>query len=241
MAITKNDIRKDLRVVRNLIGKIPVHDEYHEFGKFSPHTALRLFGSWNKVLQDTFGKVNQEIIGCVSAECTWCGEKFQRATSQVSRVKHLFCSKSCAAKYNNTHKTKGNRRSKLEKWIEDKLKEKYPKIEILCNDKLTIGSELDFYIPSLRLAFEMNGIFHYEPIFGKDKLESIRKNDNNKFQLCLQNSIELCIIDTSALKYWKEDKAKKYLDIMVKIIDERLTQVEPQAVVACSPGSVHRA
>jgi len=44
----------------------------------------------------------------------------------------------------------------------------YPDLVIHFNKKDAINSELDIYIPSLKLAFELNGIFHYEPIFGKE-------------------------------------------------------------------------
>ena len=136
------------------------------------------------------------------------------------KSKNLFCSHSCAAKYNNTHKTKGCRRSKLEIWLEQKLKEKYS-FEILFNEKNIINSELDIYIPHLKLAFELNGIFHYEPIFGKEKLSQIQNNDNRKFQACLEHDIELCIIDTSQQKYFKEKTSLKYLNIICNIIESR--------------------
>lgn len=138
-----------------------------------------------------------------------------------NKIYNFFCNRSCAATYNNTHKTKGNRRSKLEIWLEEKLKEKYKNLNILYCDKKTINSELDIYIPSLKLAFELNGIFHYEPIFGESKLEQIQNNDNRKFQACLENVIELCIIDASSLTYFKEESAKKYLDIITNIIDNK--------------------
>ena len=71
------------------------------------------------------------------------------------------------------------------------------------------------------MAFELNGIFHYEPIFGESKLEQIQNNDSRKFQACLENGIELCIIDASSLTYFKEKSAKKYLDIITNIIDNK--------------------
>lgn len=135
---------------------------------------------------------------------------------------NMFCNSSCAAKYNNAHKTKGTKRSKLEIWIQDKLSKLYPNLKIQYNDKYTINSELDIYIPSLKLAFELNGIFHYEPIYGEDKLKQIENNDQRKFQACLEKQIELCIIDTSSQKRVTDLTCQKYLDIIVKIIKQKL-------------------
>ena len=89
-----------------------------------------------------------------------------------------------------------------------------------------IDAELDIYIPSLNLAFELNGIFHYEPIFGEKKLNSTKNNDKRKFQACLEKNIELCIIDTSTQKYFKENTSNIYLDIILKITDNKLLDVQ---------------
>jgi hypothetical protein len=144
-----------------------------------------------------------------------------------SKTGRFFCSKSCAASYNNLHKTHGNRRSKLEVFIESKLKTSHPNLKIDFNKKDTINSELDIYIPSLKLAFELNGIYHYEPIHGNDKLTSVQNNDKRKFQACLERSIELCIIDASAFTYFKEEKAQKYLDIILSVISSKLGISQP--------------
>ena len=131
-----------------------------------------------------------------------------------------FCSRSCAGSYNNTHKTKGYRRSKLEIWIEERLTKLYPKLEIHFNKTNTINAELDIYIPSLKLAFELNGIFHYEPIYKNFK--NTKTNDQRKFQACLERKIELCVIDISSQKYFKEKTSQKYLDIIVNLLNEKL-------------------
>jgi hypothetical protein len=157
-------------------------------------------------------------------DCRNCGINFipSKNLHKNNKSTNRFCSCSCSVTYNNKHKTKGTRRSKLEIYLEDKLIELYPNLEIYFNRKDAINSELDIYIPSLNLAFELNGIFHYEPIFGKDKLKSIINNDNRKYQACIENQIELCIIDTSKLNYWKENNAIPYLDIIVNIINFKL-------------------
>lgn len=153
--------------------------------------------------------------------CTNCNVKITKSPSEIKKIKNVFCSQSCAATYNNKHKTHGTRRSKLEIWLEDQLNNLYPNLDILFNDKEIINSELDIYIPSLNLAFELNGIFHYEPIYGEDKLQRIQENDISKTKACHDSKIDLCTIDTSQQKYFKPKTSKKYLDIITTIINQR--------------------
>lgn len=155
-----------------------------------------------------------------SVICKNCGKEFTKLHSEMQRSKTHFCGRSCAATYNNLHKTSGNRRSKLENWVETKLRELYPDLDFMFNMKETIGSELDIYIPSLKLAFEMNGIFHYEPIHGQDKLDKVKVGDRNKFYECQRRNISLCSIDTSGMVNFKETRAQPYLKIITDIIDE---------------------
>lgn len=156
-------------------------------------------------------------------KCVNCGKEFVRLDCQIN--KNNFCNQSCSAEYNNTHKTTGYRRSKLETWIEKELTKIYPTLEVHYNKTNAIEDELDIYVPSLNLAFELNGIFHYEPIYSQEKFEKTKRNDSRKFQKCLEKKIGLCVIDTSPLVYFKEDKAKKYLDIVLNLIEENLKMV----------------
>jgi hypothetical protein len=158
----------------------------------------------------------------VQVNCLQCNKIFYKLPKEIKKHPNNFCTQSCAATYNNTHKTKGNRKSKLEIFLEKELPVLYPDLEFHFNRKDTINSELDIYIPSMKLAFELNGIFHYEPIYGESKLEQIQNNDNRKYQACLERNIELCIIDTSKLSYFKERNAKPYLGIVVDIINKKI-------------------
>jgi hypothetical protein len=158
----------------------------------------------------------------INVTCTNCSKSFKKSKNQIKRSENHFCSRSCSATHNNKNKTHGNRRSKLEIWLEEQLTTQYPDLKIDYNQKGAIGSELDIYIPSLKLAFELNGIFHYEPIYGDKKLNQIKENDNNKFQKCINHNISLCVIDTSQQKYFKASASLKYLDIINNIIKERL-------------------
>ena len=179
--------------------------------------ALRRNATKNFCSVECTGKHKTET-GVVIADCKNCGKTFSRSKSQLKQSPIYFCSQSCSGTYNNKNKKYGTRRSKLERWLEDQLQSIYPNLEFHFNRKDAIGSELDIYIPSLKLAFELNGIFHYEPIFGDDKLEKTQQNDSNKFQQCHKNGISLCIIDTSQQREFTPKSSKKYLDIITNII-----------------------
>lgn len=156
--------------------------------------------------------------------CEQCQKQFRKTASAIHKTQHNFCCKSCAAKYSNAHKTTGTRCSKLEKWLQEQLTLLYPSLEFHFNRRDTLNAELDIFIPSIKLAFELNGIFHYEPIYGQEKLSSTQNNDQRKFQACLERSIELCILDTSSQKYFKVKTSQKYLDIISDIINLKLSK-----------------
>ena len=150
--------------------------------------------------------------------CEHCQTSFFKTLKRIKGSKHHFCSQSCAAKYSNAHKTTGTRRSKLEVWLEAQLHLLHQDWDIHFNRTDAIEAELDIYIPHLKLAFELNGIFHYEPIYGQDKLDRIHKNDHRKILACAEKGIGLCVIDNSGMKYFKESKAKEFLKIIEGVI-----------------------
>jgi hypothetical protein len=111
-------------------------------------------------------------------------------------------------------------------WLEEQLTLCYPSLDFHFNRKDAINAELDIYIPSLKLAFELNGLFHYEPIFGADKLAQIQNNDERKYQACIEHGIELCLIDVSSFKNFKEKGAMTFLIGIKSIIDQKLQVVK---------------
>lgn len=142
----------------------------------------------------------QTNANIVSLKCKNCNTQFSRHFCHTTKSENFFCGKSCAATFNNKNKKYGCRISKLELFIQKNLLIDYPNLEFRFNQKEIISSELDIYVPFLNLAFEINGIFHYKPIYGIKKLQQIQKNDLNKIIECQKNNISLIIIDITSQK-----------------------------------------
>jgi len=122
-----------------------------------------------------------------------------------------FCSQSCSAIYNNMHKKTGHRRAKLEIAIEKKLLE--AGVTFVCNDRKTVGYELDFFFPTLRKAIEINGIYHYKPVHSEAKFKRIQEIDNEKIQRCEKANIQLLVKPNLYIRFTPEIIEKTWTEI----------------------------
>lgn len=159
-------------------------------------------------------------ITSIELKC-YCGNKFSRQQCHIG--KNNFCSKSCAAKHTNKNKVSGYRRSKLEKWIEKVISDRYPTLGIRFNDRSLCGFEFDIYVESLSLAIELNGIIHYKPIYGLDRLNLIQDRDRLKKVFCEEHNIQLLILDVSLQKKFTEESSLSYLSAITSAISQRLS------------------
>lgn len=156
--------------------------------------------------------------------CKLCGKEKYRIPSQVSI--NTFCSKSCAVTYNNKHKKFGTRRSKLERFIADRVSEEFSDLDARYNETAWIDYELDIYIPSLKTAIEINGIFHYQPIYGIEKFNRIVTNDKMKADACLDRGIKLHILDISKNLHFSKKSAEPYYQLVADIIKKAINGFE---------------
>jgi hypothetical protein len=144
----------------------------------------------------------------IEIDCNWCGKGLVKKRKEVkgSKSGNVFCGSSCAASFNNTQRRK-TRRSKCEIMLYEMLSKAFPQLEIKPNDKEALGGyEIDIYIPQVKLGIEWNGVVHYKPIYGKDKLGRIQDIDAMKLDLAQQKGIEIIVVPdlVSSKKYVSE-------------------------------------
>jgi len=149
-------------------------------------------------------RTSQEVL------CANCKVTFRKHGVELKRTLAHFCSRSCSAQYNNKRKKFGaTRRSKAEDYLCKLMRQDFPDLPLIQNDRslLPSGLEIDIFIPSLKLAIELNGPIHYYPLFGESKLKKIQAADAQK-QLEIQLiGCNLLVVDISAYGYFKKAKA----------------------------------
>lgn len=78
------------------------------------------------------------------------------------------------------------------------------------NRNICDGLELDIFIPELKLAFEINGIVHYKPIYGEEKFNKIKEKDILKNKSCKDKNIRIITIKDESNRF-SEDYGKEIL------------------------------
>lgn len=110
--------------------------------------------------------------------------------------------------------------SQLERYLYERLLEEgyYPEYHVttmLANDSL----EVDIMLHAQQIAIEVDGISHYEPIWGEDKFQKQQKNDREKEGLLLKNGY--CLIRVACL--WNnisEGRKRKTFELVISKIRE---------------------
>lgn len=140
----------------------------------------------------------------VALKCKVCGGIFHATKTDVlsvhrgGRKKKTLesCSRKCSAVI------KGSKtRSMPEIMLYSILATAMPEVEIRQNDRgiLNNGLEIDLYIPSLKLAIEVNGPTHYHNIYGELKLLRTELNDIRKKERAEELGITLKTLNISLI------------------------------------------
>lgn len=146
--------------------------------------------------KDCFKQYNSMFIKKVAHfNCGLCNKQCTVQKNRVRKTKSglNFCSYKCSYTYHKKFNV-NSQRSKIEIKFAEEIQKIFPNLEFIFNNSDIIGYELDIYIPELKIAIEWNGVVHYQPIYGEEKLEKIQHRDYQKQLLCQKYGIELIII-----------------------------------------------
>lgn len=124
----------------------------------------------------------------VEMKCAKCHISFRLSPffSTNNFTEKYFCSKECSSKFRfqNTF---------IEQQFSKMLDE--AGIKHVRNDRTAIKPlELDFWIPELKYAIEINGPTHYKPVFGEESLASQKARDKRKRAACKELGIKLRVV-----------------------------------------------
>lgn len=110
------------------------------------------------------------------------------------------------------------RGSKLEiylfnKLIEDGYKVDFHKEQSLLNTKL----QIDLFLPKLNVAIEVDGLSHFEPVWGQDALKRNQGYDNRKTGLILGKG--LVLIRVVQKRDFSKSRAQKIYEELVSVLE----------------------
>lgn len=149
--------------------------------------------------------------------CPVCSNKLQLREFEVRKRK--YCSGTCRNKINNQI-VRGTR-SKAEKELEITLIREFPNLKVIYNSRkiLSNNKELDVYIPTLSLAIEWNGPWHYMDCRTKEFLNETKERDLQKEKECETLGIKLYVVkDLTSHKKFIHSEIEK----IIKLIQDRL-------------------
>jgi hypothetical protein len=150
-------------------------------------------------------------------KCKKCGKDFEKKNSEISRSDKNYCSRKCFSNSNNTEI-----RSKMEIYIENELIKIYPHLKPEFNKRDIPnfeGLELDIYIDILKLGFELNGVVHYQQVWSYRDLNKQIERDQRKVIKCVENNINLHILDVRDLKRNRIGDFEPYLEFIIDTIN----------------------
>lgn len=163
----------------------------------------------------------------LTLKCGGCGKDVQRRKSELLKSKHgiPYCTKSCRMKHYNENilKPSSCHRSKAEDILLELIRHDFPTLDIKPNNRDVVpgGLEIDIYLPTLKLAIELNGPVHYLPIYGEERLESVKNKDARKCLELQQLGITQLTFDISHLQTTKktdEFMRKHYIEYVLPLI-----------------------
>jgi very-short-patch-repair endonuclease len=101
--------------------------------------------------------------------------------------------------------------NKISEWLENR-KIQFEREFSFEDLKFINPLRFDFFLSDSNTLIEYDGEFHYEPIFGLDKLSEQKYNDHLKDEYCKQKGIKLIRIP-----YWNFNKIEQILENIIEL------------------------
>jgi hypothetical protein len=203
------------------------HGEINEYIKRNP-SQKHLFNKINILNERNKSLETDHVI------CQICGEKLKYINNThlmkhnitLTEYKIKFLNKKILSvgtvdklkiSYDNVLKLHQNTfKSKVENEIFELIKS-YGFDVINNNKKILNGTEMDIYIPELKLCFEYNGLYYHSEKMGKDKWFHLKKQN-----LANEKGIKLIHIFEDEWYYKKEIVKKKIIHLIGKNTNEKI-------------------
>jgi len=99
--------------------------------------------------------------------------------------------------------------------IQDGFKVDFHKEQSLLNTKL----QIDLFLPNLNVAIEVDGLSHFEPVWGEDSLKRNKKYDNKKSGLILGKGLVLIRV------IQKKDYSKSRAQVIYNELKNQLNKI----------------
>ncbi len=140
------------------------------------------------------------------------------------------------------HKTQNQIESYLKHWLKDTGH------EITSDDRKTHGlrftnnrgMEADIFVPDLKLVIEYQGIHHYEPIHGEERLKRQQTNDQEKREAFQKEGYVLIEIPYSEWQLGDSEQALRELILnKLKAYPRNLTAKRIERALAPKSGELH--
>jgi hypothetical protein len=166
--------------------------------EFVKNKKAKLSKDWKKGLNDISCRMTLKII---------CEKGHEFETRWTKLEENVWCPE-CAQ-----NKTESEFRVVIEQYFNKKFVKVRP--DWLCYPETKYNLELDGFNEELRVAFEYNGISHYEPYYlngySERELQKLQRRDAFKIKRCKEENVILIIIPHWITKtVWNEEIEKQY-------------------------------
>ena len=102
----KNKIIKDLKTLKEQLKRAPTRTEFVNYSSINKGTINKHFGTYTEALIAADIKPTKSLDKGVSiVSCKQCTKMFEKNNKDIEKTSNNFCSRSCAATYNNTNRT----------------------------------------------------------------------------------------------------------------------------------------